>query len=128
MKCIGSMALCLAMLLMAFGLSVSPSASAQVSKPNIILILSDDFGYGDTGVYGGGPGRGMPTPNLDRMAAEGMTFFSFYAQPSCTPGRGGADRADTEPQRNDHGNVSRPTWWIACARMDVSIGFETGRE
>lgn len=87
MKCIGSMALCLAMLLMVFGLSVSPSASAQVSKPNIILILSDDFGYGDAGVYGGGPGRGMPTPNLDRMAAEGMTFFSFYAQPSCTPGR-----------------------------------------
>ena len=56
-------------------------------KPNIILILSDDFGYGDSGVYGGGPGRGMPTPSLDRMAEEGMTFFSFYAQPSCTPGR-----------------------------------------
>ena len=72
MKCIGRMALCLAMLLMVFGLSVSPSASAQVSKPNIILILSDDFGYGDAGVYGGGPGRGMPTPNLDRMAAEGI--------------------------------------------------------
>ena len=29
----------------------------------------------------------MPTPNLDRLADEGMTFFSFYAQPSCTPGR-----------------------------------------
>lgn len=56
-------------------------------KPNIILILSDDFGYGDAGVYGGGPNRGMPTPNLDRLAAEGMTFFTFYAQPSCTPGR-----------------------------------------
>ena len=58
-----------------------------VQKPNIILILSDDFGYGDAGVYGGGPNRGMPTPNLDRMANEGMTFFTFYAQPSCTPGR-----------------------------------------
>ena len=57
------------------------------NKPNIILIVSDDFGYGDSGVYGGGPGRGMPTPCLDRMAEEGMTFFSFYAQPSCTPGR-----------------------------------------
>jgi arylsulfatase A-like enzyme len=56
-------------------------------KPNIILILSDDFGYGDSGPYGGGPGRGMPTPSLDRLADEGMTFFSFYAQPSCTPGR-----------------------------------------
>ncbi len=62
-------------------------AQRPVSKPNIILIVSDDFGYGDAGVYGGGPNRGMPTPNIDRMAAEGMTFFTFYAQPSCTPGR-----------------------------------------
>ena len=57
------------------------------AKPNIILILSDDFGYGDSGVYGGGPNRGMPTPNIDRLSSEGMTFFTFYAQPSCTPGR-----------------------------------------
>ncbi len=56
-------------------------------KPNILFIVSDDTGYGDLGPYGGGVGRGMPTPNIDRMAAEGMTFFSFYAQPSCTPGR-----------------------------------------
>jgi arylsulfatase len=68
-------------------LAASQTATAQDAKPNIILILSDDFGYGDSGVYGGGPGRGMPTPALDRLAAEGMTFFSFYAQPSCTPGR-----------------------------------------
>src|SRR5499427_1066389 len=65
---------------------VTASAEAQ-QKPNIILILSDDFGYGDSGPYGGGPGRGMPTPALDRISDEGMTFFSFYAQPSCTPGR-----------------------------------------
>ena len=62
-------------------------AKAQTQKPNIILIVSDDFGYGDSSPYGGGPGRGMPTPNIERMANEGMTFFSFYAQPSCTPGR-----------------------------------------
>lgn len=69
------------------GTRPSHTQQAKPEKPNIILILSDDFGYGDAGVYGGGPGRGMPTPNLDRMAQEGMTFFSFYAQPSCTPGR-----------------------------------------
>lgn len=57
------------------------------SKPNIVLIVSDDFGYGDAGVYGGGENRGMATPGLDRMADEGMQFMSFYAQPSCTPGR-----------------------------------------
>ena len=56
-------------------------------KPNIITIISDDFGYGDAGCYGGGEGRGMPTPNLDRLAKEGMIFHSFYGQPSCTPGR-----------------------------------------
>jgi arylsulfatase len=56
-------------------------------QPNIVLIVSDDTGYGDLGPYGGGEGRGMPTPNIDRLADEGMTFFSFYAQPSCTPGR-----------------------------------------
>jgi len=66
---------------------VSSQAQAQNQKPNIILIVSDDFGYGDSGPYGGGENRGMPTPNLDRVAAEGMTFLSFYAQPSCTPGR-----------------------------------------
>src|SRR5262249_16686336 len=64
-----------------------PASAQQSQKPNIILILSDDFGYGDSSPYGGGPGRGMPTPNIERLANEGMTFFSFYAQPSCTPGR-----------------------------------------
>jgi arylsulfatase len=67
---------------------LGPTAFAQQGKkPNIILIVSDDFGYGDSGPYGGGIGRGMPTPSLDKMADEGMTFFSFYAQPCCTPGR-----------------------------------------
>jgi len=65
----------------------APVLAHAAAKPNILFIVSDDTGYGDLGPYGGGEGRGMPTPNLDRMAAEGMTFFSFYAQPSCTPGR-----------------------------------------
>ena len=76
--------------LLATALSVatqSAVAQAPVQKPNIVLILSDDFGYGDAGAYGGGENRGMPTPSLDRLGAEGMQFLSFYAQPSCTPGR-----------------------------------------
>ena len=64
-----------------------PVVAQQTAKPNILFIVSDDTGYGDLGPYGGGEGRGMPTPSIDRMASEGMTFFSFYAQPSCTPGR-----------------------------------------
>ena len=68
-------------------IALSCSANAQSAQPNILFIVSDDTGYGDLGPYGGGEGRGMPTPNIDKLAAEGMTFFSFYAQPSCTPGR-----------------------------------------
>ena len=60
---------------------------ARGAKPNIVLIVGDDVGWGDLGVYGGGLNRGIPTPSLDRLADEGMTFFSFYGQPSCTPGR-----------------------------------------
>jgi arylsulfatase A-like enzyme len=64
-----------------------PVTASSGKKPNIILIVSDDFGYGDAGCYLGGEARGMPTPNIDRLADEGMQFTSFYAQPSCTPGR-----------------------------------------
>src|SRR5215472_14114790 len=81
-------ALCVTAILVTIGFELSSRAQQKPpAKPNIILILSDDFGYGDAGVYGGGPNRGMPTPNIDRLALEGMTFFTFYAQPSCTPGR-----------------------------------------
>jgi arylsulfatase A-like enzyme len=60
------------------------------SHPNIVLFVSDDVGWGDLGCYGGGENRGAPTPNFDRMAAEGLQFMSFYGQPSCTPGRAAA--------------------------------------
>lgn len=66
------------------------AAEAKGSKPNIILLMSDDVGWGDLGCYGGGENRGAPTPNLDRLAAEGLQFNSFYGQPSCTPGRAAA--------------------------------------
>jgi arylsulfatase A-like enzyme len=69
------------------GLSGAALAQSSAKKPNILFIVSDDTGYGDLGPYGGGEGRGMPTPSIDKMSNDGMTFFSFYAQPSCTPGR-----------------------------------------
>jgi arylsulfatase len=56
-------------------------------KPNIIYILTDDIGWGELGWQGGGKHRGTPTPTLDRMAKEGMRFWSAYAEPSCTPSR-----------------------------------------
>ncbi len=56
-------------------------------RPNIVYILTDDIGWGELGWQGGGKHRGAPTPSLDRMAFEGMRFWSAYAEPSCTPTR-----------------------------------------
>ena len=56
-------------------------------QPNIIYILTDDIGWGEVGWQGGGKHRGTPTPTLDKMASEGMRFWSAYAEPSCTPTR-----------------------------------------
>ena len=56
-------------------------------KPNIIYILTDDIGHGELGVQGGGEARGAPTPQLDRMAHEGLMLNGFYSEPSCTPTR-----------------------------------------
>src|SRR6185436_16585999 len=61
--------------------------SAQTKKPNVIVIFGDDVGWGDLGAYGGGETRGAPTPQLDRMAAEGVRFTTWYGQASCTAGR-----------------------------------------
>ncbi|PWK19993.1 arylsulfatase [Xanthomarina spongicola] len=72
---------------LSFSVTFAQKNSKRPAKPNIIMIVSDDTGWGDLGVYGGGVGRGMPTPNLDKVAKEGMQFWSFYGQPSCTPGR-----------------------------------------
>jgi arylsulfatase A-like enzyme len=55
------------------------------APPNIIFILMDDFGYGDLGCYGG---KDIKTPNLDRLAAEGLRFENFYSNaPVCSPTR-----------------------------------------
>ena len=56
-------------------------------KPNIIYILADDIGWGELGSYGGGKVVGKPSPNLDKMADDGMKFLSFYSEPICTPTR-----------------------------------------
>ena len=62
-------------------------ASAQAAdppKPNFVVILIDDMGYGDIGPFHSKLNR---TPNLDRMVAEGIKLTSFYAAPVCTPSR-----------------------------------------
>ena len=57
-------------------LAASASAAAAQDKPNVILILTDDQGYGDLGCYGS---TRIKTPRIDRMAVEGVRFTDFYA-------------------------------------------------
>lgn len=58
--------------------------AGEERPPNVVLILADDLGYADLGCYGAGDIR---TPNLDRLAEEGMRFTDFYAECVCTPAR-----------------------------------------
>ena len=61
------------------------ATAATAEQPNFVVIFADDLGYGDLGAYGSTTIR---TPNLDRMAAEGMRFTDFYATaPFCSPSR-----------------------------------------
>ena len=64
----------------------STSALAE-KKPNIVLVLMDNFGYGEVGVYGGGELRGAPTPNIDSIAAEGFQLTNYNVEAECTPSR-----------------------------------------
>lgn len=67
------------------GLLLSSHSEAAPRPPNIVIILADDLGYGDLDCYGH---PSIRTPNLDRMAAEGMRFTDFYVAANvCTPSR-----------------------------------------
>lgn len=63
------------------------SVSAQDEKPNIVLMVMDNLGWGEIGVYGGGILRGAETPTLDNLAAEGMRLLNFNVETQCTPSR-----------------------------------------
>src|SRR5262245_3961284 len=65
--------------------TISAATSADSSRPNIVVILADDVGYGDLGCYGATQVR---TPNLDRLAAAGIRFTDGHsASATCTPTR-----------------------------------------
>src|SRR3954468_1201904 len=65
---------------------LAPQAAAQAQKPNILFIMADDVGWFNIGAYHRGMMAGR-TPNLDRLASQGMLFTDFYAEVSCTGGR-----------------------------------------
>ena len=78
----------LLVILALFGLSlgVPSTVSAQPAKPNILVIFGDDIGIANISAYSGGL-MGYETPNIDRLAREGIRFLHYYGEQSCTAGR-----------------------------------------
>ena len=67
-------------------LAVAPAGAQQPAKPNIVIIWGDDIGQSNVSAYSRGL-MGYQTPNIDRIASEGMMFTDLYAEQSCTAGR-----------------------------------------
>src|SRR4029079_5525724 len=116
-----------------FVLSIVANASAlaEAKKPNIVFILADDLGYGDVGCYGQ---RRIKTPNIDRMAAEGMRFTDAYAgAPVCAPSRcvlmtgldQGHARVRGNMPPNERGAALLPQD-VTVARVLKDAGYTTG--
>ena len=74
--------------------ATSARAAAPVTRPNVVLIVADDLGYGDLGCFGC---PDIPTPNIDSIARAGVRFTQAYAYPTCSP-----TRAALLTGRNDH--------------------------
>lgn len=116
------------MLVVIFSLSVE----AAESKPNIVLIFMDNFGYGELGVYGGGITRGAPTPRIDTLADEGVRLTNFNVEAQCTPSRS-ALMTGRYAIRSGNGSVPITTgmygltqWEITMAEMLSDAGYATG--
>ena len=110
----------------------SVSVEAAESKPNIVLIFMDNFGYGELGVYGGGITRGAPTPRIDTLADEGIRLTNFNVEAQCTPSRS-ALMTGRYAIRSGNGSVPITTgmygltqWEITMAEMLSDAGYATG--
>ena len=106
-------------LFFSLGLLCATFVWAQNERPNFILIMADDLGIGDLGVYGSSL---INTPNLDRMAAEGIVFDSFYASANvCTASRGGLLTGRYPIRLGLVDDVARPTNDIHLAETEITI-------
>ena len=82
---ITTLAISAAVALVAHVCCAQPVNAEQTSRPNVVVIMADDLGYGDVGCYGA---TELETPNIDRLSAEGLRFTSGYCSAStCTPTR-----------------------------------------
>jgi arylsulfatase len=100
------------------------------TRPNLVIILADDMGYGDLGCYG----SEIHTPNLDRLAANGVRFSEFYNTARCWPSRAAlltgyyaqAVRRDAVPGLADSGVKGvRPEWAKLLPARLQSVGYRT---
>jgi arylsulfatase len=100
-------------------------------KPNIVIFMVDDMGWGDPGAFGGGAAIGAPTPNMDKLAYNGMMLTSTYSQPSCTPTRA-AFQTGRLPQRSGQtrptaaGEKQMETQEFYLAKLLSESGYVTG--
>jgi len=77
----------LAFVVTAITASALPQVAIAADKPNIVIMLGDNIGYGDIGAYGAGEVRGMPTPRIDSIASQGLRLTQYLVEPACTPSR-----------------------------------------
>jgi arylsulfatase len=86
-------------------------------KPNILIFLMDDVGWGDPGFNGGGVAVGNATPNMDKLANEGLLLTSAYSTPSCSP-----TRATIHTGQNPlHHGILRPPMYGEPGGLDGAI-------
>jgi arylsulfatase A len=112
---------------------VASSAAAESrvpDRPNVVILLADDLGYGDLACYGNPEAR---TPNLDRLAGEGMRFTDGYASfPVCSPSRAGlltgrnANRYGIRDWIPPNSGVYLPRTEVTLARVLREAGYRTG--
>lgn len=69
------------------GFAEAAPVKSDINKPNVVVIMVDNLGWGELGCYGGGQLRGAETPRLDTLAKEGIQFLNFNVEPQSTPSR-----------------------------------------
>src|SRR5687767_10152382 len=101
----------------------SGSATAQQSRPNIVMMLPDNLGWGEVGVYGSV--RGVPTPRIDRLAAEGIRLNNFNTEFSCTVSRAALLTGRYAVRTGAVQNSGITQWEVTIAEALKSIGYST---
>ena len=109
---------------------VAAEVSAE-SKPNIVLIFLDNFGWGEPGFNGGGIIRGTATPAMDALAAEGLRLTNFNVESQCTPSRAAIMTGRYGVRSGNHtvplggGVYGLVQWEITMAEMLADVGYNT---